>query len=209
MPKKKSLAETHPEIAAQWHPTKNGDLTPWNITYGSNKKVWWKCLEKHPAYLSEIRSRTTKKSGCPYCAGKMVCLQTSIFTTHPDVVKEWDYQKNKKIDPKTISYGSDEKVWWKCNKGHSYKYSIHKQVEKKTSPRCPICCERTPKQRSLAIKRPDLLKRWDHEKNQLSPENIAYGSNKKFWWKCDQGCPSYLSSVAYRARAGLTQMLSS
>ena len=40
---KKSLAETHPEVAKQWHPTKNGDLTPHEFTSGSNKKFWWKC----------------------------------------------------------------------------------------------------------------------------------------------------------------------
>ena len=28
--KKKSLAETHPEVAKQWHPTKNGNLTPFD-----------------------------------------------------------------------------------------------------------------------------------------------------------------------------------
>tara|TARA_Y100000310_G_scaffold72876_1_gene69028 strand:- start:3654 stop:3893 length:240 start_codon:yes stop_codon:yes gene_type:complete len=40
---KKSLAETHPEIAAQWHLTKNEDLTPYDVTAGSGRKVWWKC----------------------------------------------------------------------------------------------------------------------------------------------------------------------
>ena len=40
---KQSLAETHPEVAKQWHPTKNEDLTPFNVTSGSSKKVWWKC----------------------------------------------------------------------------------------------------------------------------------------------------------------------
>ena len=40
---KKSLAETHPEVAKQWHPTKNGDLTPYDVTKGMNKKVWEKC----------------------------------------------------------------------------------------------------------------------------------------------------------------------
>ena len=41
--RKKSLAETHPEIAGEWHPTKNGDHMPADVTSGSNKKVWWKC----------------------------------------------------------------------------------------------------------------------------------------------------------------------
>ena len=43
---KKSLAETHPELATEWHPTKNS-LLPWQVSAGSNKKVWWKC-EKGP-----------------------------------------------------------------------------------------------------------------------------------------------------------------
>ena len=38
-----SLAEKHPELTKQWHPTKNGELTPNDVTFGSNKKVWWKC----------------------------------------------------------------------------------------------------------------------------------------------------------------------
>jgi len=33
-----NLAVKFPEVAAQWHPTKNGDLTPENVTPGSPKK---------------------------------------------------------------------------------------------------------------------------------------------------------------------------
>jgi len=36
---KKSLAETHPELAKQWHPRLNSELTPNDVTSGSNKKV--------------------------------------------------------------------------------------------------------------------------------------------------------------------------
>ena len=38
-----SLAETYSDIAKQWHPTKNGELTPFDVTPGTKKKVWWKC----------------------------------------------------------------------------------------------------------------------------------------------------------------------
>ena len=37
------LSTTHPQLIAQWHPTKNQDITPNMITIGSSKKVWWKC----------------------------------------------------------------------------------------------------------------------------------------------------------------------
>ncbi len=40
---KQSLAQTHPDIAKQWHPTNNGDLSPSDVTKGSHKKIWWKC----------------------------------------------------------------------------------------------------------------------------------------------------------------------
>jgi hypothetical protein len=36
---KKSLADTHPEVAKKWHPTKNGDLTPEDVTKGSKKRI--------------------------------------------------------------------------------------------------------------------------------------------------------------------------
>jgi hypothetical protein len=39
MPKeKKSLVETHLEISKQWHPTKNDNITPFDVGKGSNKK---------------------------------------------------------------------------------------------------------------------------------------------------------------------------
>ena len=38
-----SLADLFPNIASEWHPTKNGDLTPDQVTKGSTKMVWWKC----------------------------------------------------------------------------------------------------------------------------------------------------------------------
>ena len=36
-----SLAEVHPELVSEWS-EKNLPLTPDDITFGSNKKVWWR-----------------------------------------------------------------------------------------------------------------------------------------------------------------------
>ena len=38
-----SLSSLYPELAKEWHPTKNGDLKPDQVVAGSNKKFWWKC----------------------------------------------------------------------------------------------------------------------------------------------------------------------
>lgn len=67
-----SLALTHPDIAAEWHPTRNGDRTPYDLTFGSHAAVWWVCARgfKTHDYQTTVRSRTNTKSGCPTCARK-------------------------------------------------------------------------------------------------------------------------------------------
>ncbi len=68
--KSKSLAETNPEIAKQWHPTKNGDLKPANISYGAEQKVWWQCsnVEDHE-WEAKVYIRNQGR-GCPFCSGR-------------------------------------------------------------------------------------------------------------------------------------------
>ena len=64
------LATVEPRIAAEWHPTLNGSLTPEMVTAGSRKKVWWMCPLGH-VWKASIYPRTgAKKCGCPVCAGK-------------------------------------------------------------------------------------------------------------------------------------------
>ena len=63
-----SLATRFPAVAAQWHPTRNGDVTPADVTAGSNKKFWWKCpvTEDHE-WKTGLGNRTRLGSGCPDC----------------------------------------------------------------------------------------------------------------------------------------------
>ena len=42
-----SLVNIFPELAEEWHPTRNGDLTPERVTPKRGKKVWWKCSRDH------------------------------------------------------------------------------------------------------------------------------------------------------------------
>ncbi|MBQ03731.1 hypothetical protein CL673_03350 [Candidatus Bathyarchaeota archaeon] len=60
-----SLADRNPELAKEWHPIKNGDLTPAQVTPGSGKKVWWRCSRGHE-WEAMVKSRT-RGTGCPYC----------------------------------------------------------------------------------------------------------------------------------------------
>lgn len=65
------LATTEPKVAAQWHPTLNGALTPEMVTAGSHRKVWWECPDGH-IWKAVIYSRAgPQKTGCPVCAGRI------------------------------------------------------------------------------------------------------------------------------------------
>ena len=61
------LTTTEPEIAKEWHPTKNGDLTPEKVTRGNGQKAWWLCPQGHE-YQATILHRTQDNgTGCPIC----------------------------------------------------------------------------------------------------------------------------------------------
>ncbi len=61
-----NLLAVNPELAHQWHPIKNGNLRPSDVTPGSRRKVWWQCKRGHEWEIQiALRSRG---SGCPYCA---------------------------------------------------------------------------------------------------------------------------------------------
>ncbi len=71
-----SLADKFPEIAAQWHPTKNGTLTPYDVMSSSRTKVWWLCPNSCSygcahEWETTPRARTVSKNGCHYCAEKL------------------------------------------------------------------------------------------------------------------------------------------
>ena len=58
------LLTIRPDVAGQWHPTKNGDVTPKEVTVSSNRQVWWKCQRGHEWQAMVIRM--TRGSGCPH-----------------------------------------------------------------------------------------------------------------------------------------------
>lgn len=67
------LATAEPTVAAQWHPTLNGSLTPQMVTAGSRRKVWWQCACGH-VWKAAIYPRAGKqRCGCPICAGRTKC----------------------------------------------------------------------------------------------------------------------------------------
>jgi hypothetical protein len=65
------LASVRPELAKEWHPTKNLPLTPANISKSSGKPVWWLCSKCGYEWLVGVNKRAAGR-GCPVCARSRV-----------------------------------------------------------------------------------------------------------------------------------------
>ena len=66
--KQNNLLAVFPEIAKEWHPTKNNDLSPEDFTSKSGAKVWWQCqLDKSHEWQAKIEIRTKGQLKCPEC----------------------------------------------------------------------------------------------------------------------------------------------
>jgi hypothetical protein len=116
-----SLGAINPKLAAQWHPTKNGDLTAFDLSPQSNKKVWWKCPKGDDhEYKSLINSRAYG-SGCPICTNLITVPSNSLESTHPELAQQWHPTKNGDLTPLNINIGfGKKKIWWKCPKGDDH-----------------------------------------------------------------------------------------
>jgi hypothetical protein len=67
-----SLSSCHPEVAAQWHPSKNGSLRPDKVVRCAKTPVWWKCPEgPDHEWRVTVHARTSggRLRGCPMCGG--------------------------------------------------------------------------------------------------------------------------------------------
>ena len=101
----------------EWDREKNA-LTPEQVSYGSKKKLWWRCARAH-SYQASATSRTGEHTGCPYCSGRLpVPGQNDLSTLYPELVREWDEEKNLPLSPGTVLPSSHRYVWWRCSEGH-------------------------------------------------------------------------------------------
>ncbi len=64
---KNRLSVLYPEIAKEWDYEKNKTLKLADISFGSHKKVWWRCWFCGYGWVSTVKHRTIEKSGCPEC----------------------------------------------------------------------------------------------------------------------------------------------
>lgn len=188
LPKGKSLAELYPNLVEEWHPIKNGDFSPFDVSFKSNIKVWWKCNKGDDhIWESSIYNRTIKSSKCLICSNRKAVHSNCLATINPKIAKEWHPTKNGNLTPKDVVAGGKRKIWWKCPKGidHEWESTIENRIK---HPKCSICDGKTiVHSNCLSTTNPSIAKLWHPTKNKITPFDVSAHSNKKVWWKCDKG----------------------
>lgn len=129
-----------------------------------------------------------------------IIKNNSVSVVFPELVSEWDTEKNGGMKPENFSANSHTKVWWKCKNGHSWQADISSRNRKLGCPYCAgqrIIVGENDLESWCKTNMPELLSEWNYKKNSLNPSNVAKTSNKKVWWKCSNG-HEWEASIANR-----------
>ena len=145
--KRGSLAIKNPSLAAEWHPTFNGNLTPSQVTEHSGNKVWWKCSVCGNEWEASVAHRSNGR-GCPKCSkrtiaetlSKRAAVSNSLkdnIESYP-WIKEWNNARNIPDTIDTVPLNSHKKEWWICSVcGYQWQVAPHTRVQQGVG--CPRC----------------------------------------------------------------------
>lgn len=194
------LASCFPKLAQEWHPTRNGALKPWDVTFGTKRKVWWQCEKGHEWCVS-VQSRTLDGTGCPVCAGRVIIAgENDMASRFPEVAREWHPTKNGALLPSQVPPTSKRRVWWLCSLGHEYMAAVGMRTMRNSG--CPYCAGKKVLAgfNDLATTQPKIAAQWYPTLNgSLTPQMVTAGSHKKVWWICAEG---HVWKAAIYSRAG-------
>lgn len=130
-----SLAAMFPDIAKEWNYEKN-IKSPNEYPAYANDSVFWKCGTCGHVWKTSIGNRSNLGSGCPACKNLVIIPgRNDLATANPVLAEEWDYDKNQKT-PSEVGAGSPQRVWWKCEYGHSWQAPIRQRYR---GTGCPVC----------------------------------------------------------------------
>lgn len=144
-----TLADLNPEYLFEWDYTKNTAISPDGVTSKSCLKVWWRCYKGH-LYEQSIASKA-RGSKCPECMrvvrAENVRLSRlrksgSLQDHFPDIANHWYSHKNGDLTPNTITTGSKQKIWWRCDNDHEWEATVNTMTDKRRSFICPVCKNR-------------------------------------------------------------------
>jgi len=130
----RNLQMINPILSEEWHPVKNGNLTPKDVLPNSQKIVWWQCKKGHE-WQTTVANRT-KGRGCAGCSGRIATNENNLQVINPKLARQWHPVKNGFLTPKDVLPNSHKKSWWQCQKGHEWQAHV---FSRNKGTGCPDC----------------------------------------------------------------------
>jgi DNA-directed RNA polymerase subunit RPC12/RpoP len=189
------LVDQFPEVAAEWHPTRNGERSPSWVTPGSKYRAWWLCSVCGSEWQARVGSRT-RGHGCPSCgrelAGRSHAVPkpgTSLAEWFPDVAAEWHPTRNGDLTPDLVGYASNKKVWWRSRDcQHEWQIQVSNRSRGSSCRRCAHRALGAPKPGNSLLERfPSISAEWHPSRNEAAtPAGTSYGAKRRVWWQMRQ-----------------------
>ena len=198
------------EKAKHWHSSRNGKILPKDVSKGTSKKYWFCCDNCNHDFdipLNSIsRKDRNKPQWCPYCSKSPkklcdnndcdLCYEKSFASVekskylHPT---KNNNEKGEMINPRKLFKHSGNKYWFTCREcNHDFESTLAHITQDKW---CPYCSEPSKKicqdndckhcfNKSFASH--EKSKYWHSTLNKgVLTRNITKGSNKKYWFHCE------------------------
>jgi hypothetical protein len=212
-PAPRPLSLRRPDLALQWHPTKNQGLHLDAFPSNSGYRAWWRC-DLHHEWQATIRSRYSKRTGCRRCSLARVDRNHRTFAERrlsvvsPEIAATWHPSRNAPLTADDVTFSSRRKVWWQCTQDPSHIWDT--TVNNRQRSGCPYCVGHMAYQymfkerhrQSLAESHPELSKEWHPVFNApLTPVEVTAGSTRLIWWQCLRD-PEHLyqRAIVYRVQ---------
>lgn len=100
----------------------------------------------------------------------------------------WDAARNGELTPDTVTASSGKRVWWRCDKGHTWQAAVYARTKQDAG--CPYCSNHFIWQgyNDLASQAPEIAAQWYQPMNgEKTPETVLVSSHYKAWWRCPLG----------------------
>ena len=190
-----NLQHNFPSVAAEWHPTKNGEGAPTDITPFSAREVWWQCpVDSDHVWQMRVAHRTRRGSRCPSCR--------SLAASGMAFAEEWHPDLNTDLRIDRVGPHSPKQAWWRCRLDPTHVWRARISHRAAGLCRCPVCSGRVASpSTSLATLMPELSREWDDAANEpVHADGVTPSSNLKVRWRCSTD-PAHLWTATIRNRA--------
>lgn len=116
-------------------------ISPFDISYSSNKKVWIKCQKHnyHDEYLTSCnafnKNIIKNNNPCSYCVKRKIHHLDSFGYKNPKIIKCWS--KDNEFSPFEVAPKRNKKVKFVCDKCKNTWYSTISHIS--NGRWCPVC----------------------------------------------------------------------